>query len=369
MKKFIFSLIATFMFAIGTINAQNAAETNYAGSSKFFDNWSVTLQGGVVTGMDNFFSGHTATTPIVVLGADKYITPAFGVGIDARTAIGTGCELHNPHTAFDAFNINGYAKVNVRNLFNYKGSRRTFEPIAYVGLGWGHNNCSAFPALSSNYNAGIAGVPTELYGPALRNYVTGRAGVELNFNLGKTKAWGIVVNPSVVWGNIDNLRLCKQNGNFEVTAGVVYHFKTSNGTHDFAKVDVAGMNKRINDLIAENEALKHRRPRVVEKIVEKSTSTTMIVQSTYVVTFEFDKADLSDTAKAELNKVPANSTVVIDAYASPEGSEAYNVNLSENRANSVKAYLEGRNVTVKSVASHGAVDKFSNRIAIVNCVK
>ena len=53
MKKFIFMLIAMFTFAIGSINAQ--AQNDYAGSSKFTDNVSVTLQGGVLTSFDNFY--------------------------------------------------------------------------------------------------------------------------------------------------------------------------------------------------------------------------------------------------------------------------------------------------------------------------
>ena len=43
MKKFIFMLIAMFTFAIGSINAQT--QNDYAGSSKFTDNVSVTQIG------------------------------------------------------------------------------------------------------------------------------------------------------------------------------------------------------------------------------------------------------------------------------------------------------------------------------------
>lgn len=37
---------------------------------------------------------------------------------------------------------------------------------------------------------------------------------------------GIVVNPSVVLGDIDNGKFIKSHGNLELTAGVVYRFKT-----------------------------------------------------------------------------------------------------------------------------------------------
>ena len=53
MKKFIFMMIAFVSMAISA-KAQNYA--NYSGSSKFTDNVSVTLGGGVVTPMEDFFT-------------------------------------------------------------------------------------------------------------------------------------------------------------------------------------------------------------------------------------------------------------------------------------------------------------------------
>ena len=69
MKKFIFIMIAFVSMAISA-NAQNYA--NYSGSSKFTDNMSVTLGGGVVTHMEDFFN-NGSTTPIVDLGVDKIV--------------------------------------------------------------------------------------------------------------------------------------------------------------------------------------------------------------------------------------------------------------------------------------------------------
>src|SRR5574344_1216128 len=103
MKKFIFMLIAMFTFAIASINAQT--QNDYAGSSKFTDNVSVTLQGGVLTSFNNFYSGHTAMAPIVLVGVDKYVTPWLGFGVEGRTLIGTGHGSYNKYTAFDYVNV------------------------------------------------------------------------------------------------------------------------------------------------------------------------------------------------------------------------------------------------------------------------
>ena len=333
MKKFILIFVAMFTFATSMFAQE---QTNYTGSSKFTDNVSVTVQGGVLTSFDNFYSGHTAMAPIVLVGVDKYVNPWFGVGVEARTLIGTGNGSYNTKTTFDWVNLSGYAKFNVLNMFNYNGERRTFEPVVYTGIGsWSNKNLQA-------------------------NQATYRAGVELNLNLGKEKAWGIVLNPSVVWGGMTDYKLNKHNGSFEVTAGVVYHFKTSNGTRTFAKPrlysqsEIDALNARINELNSKQAVVKE---------VIKNTSVTNVVESTYIVTFAKSKSYLTDEAKKNLDKI--TGTVVIEASASPEGTTKFNQKLSEDRANAVKSYLESRGVKVTKATGLGVVGNESNRIAIV----
>ena len=341
MKKFIFMLIAMFTFAIGSINAQT--QNDYAGSSKFTDNVSVTLQGGVLTSFDNFYSGHTAMAPIVLVGVDKYVTPWLGFGVEGRTLIGTGHGSYNKYTAFDYVNVSGLAKVNLANAFKFDGTRKFFEPVVYTGLGWGHQ--------------------TACYGDNHNNWMTYRAGAEFNFNLGEDRAWGIVVNPSVVWNDLDNGMLVKKNGSFEVTAGIVYRFKNSNGRRSFAKAhlydaaEVAALNKKINEL-------ESREPAVIEKIVEKQVAS--IGTNVFVAPFKFNSSELSDKCKSVLDNIAAGTTVVIDAYASsePKSSVKYNTKLSVERANAVKKYLESRGVKVTDTTGHGIDDDFG-RVAIV----
>ena len=340
MKKFILIFVAMFMFATSMFAQE---QTNYTGSSKFTDNVSVTVQGGVFTSFDNFYSGHTAMAPIALVGVDKYVNPWFGVGVEARTLIGTGNGSYNTKTVFDWVNLSGYAKFNVLNMFNYNGERRTFEPVIYTGLGWGHSTACLHT-----------------------NQATYRAGVELNLNLGKEKAWGIVLNPSVVWGGMTDYKLNKHNGSFEVTAGVVYHFKTSNGTRTFAKPrlysqsEIDALNARIKELDSRPVAVKE----VIKNVpATNSTAGVDVVEKTYIVTFAKSKADLTNAAKANLDKI--TGTVVIEASASPEGTTKFNQKLSEDRANAVKSYLESRGVKVTKATGLGVVGNESNRIAIV----
>ena len=281
--------------------------------------------------------------PIALVGVDKYVNPWFGVGVEARTLIGTGNGSYNTKTVFDWVNLSGYAKFNVLNMFNYNGERRTFEPVVYTGLGWGHSTACLHT-----------------------NQATYRTGVELNLNLGKEKAWGIVLNPSVVWGGMTEHKLNKHDGSFEVTAGVVYHFKTSNGTRTFAKPrlysqsEIDALNARIKELDSRQVAVKE----VIKNVpATNSTASVNVVEKTYIVTFAKSKADLTNAAKANLDKI--TGTVVIEASASPEGTTKFNQKLSEDRANVVKSYLESRGVKVTKATGLGVVGNESNRIAIV----
>lgn len=319
MKKFIFSALCVFAATLN-INAQS----NYTGSSKFFDNWSVTLQGGVTTSFNNFFSGHTATAPIVVIGADKYINPWFGVGIEGRTLIGTGHVLnaYNTYTAFDAVNVSGYAKFNIINMINYNGKRHFFEPVVYTGIGWGHATCS--------YNT-----PT--------NYMTFRSGTELNFNIGKERAWTVVINPSVVWGGINNGKVMKSHGYFEATAGITYHFKTSNGTHSIGKVDIKALNDKINILSAENEDLKHQTKQLADSLSKKPKIVAVTkfdtTDNSYSISFDRGSSKVGDITKIAEALKKTTGKITIVGSTSPEGSESLNKKLAIARAEAVKKAL------------------------------
>lgn len=74
------------------------------------------------------------------------------------------------------------------------------------------------------------------------------------------------------------------------------------------------------------------------------------------VLFEFDSATLTDEAKESLDEL-ANSvkdkkdsldTVKIEGYADATGPDAYNDQLSRERANSVKSYLESKGIKAEN---------------------
>jgi OOP family OmpA-OmpF porin len=76
------------------------------------------------------------------------------------------------------------------------------------------------------------------------------------------------------------------------------------------------------------------------------------------IQFEFDSSVLKTESYSTLDKLAKelrdnNASVTLDGYASAEGTEAYNLNLSKDRANAVKQYLVNAGVPASSINANG----------------
>jgi hypothetical protein len=184
----------------------------------------------------------------------------------------------------------------------------------------------------------------------------------------------LTVSPGVYWGlnEVGNIKFNKNYAQFGVMIGYTYHFKTSNGTRYFKTYDVGAMIgeiDRLNSELAkkptEVEVIKYV-DRTVNNYNAPVTNAVANVTDTYVF-FAFNSAELDDRAKETLDKIGQNGIYVIDAYASSEGSTEYNKELSQRRADAVKAYLEGRGARVESAVGHGVqFGTTTGRIAVVS---
>ena len=179
--------------------------------TKFTDNWSVGINGGVTTPMT-----HSAfwknSRPAVGIELSKRITPVLSLGTSVMGHINTS----SSKTAFDASNVELLSKFNMMNLFaGYPGTPRTFEMEAVVGVGWLHGYVN---------------------GTGDDNSWGTRLGVNFNFNIGKEKAWAISLKPSLVYDmegdfNRHKSRFNANNARVELLAGIVYYIKGSSGRH------------------------------------------------------------------------------------------------------------------------------------------
>lgn len=341
MKKFI--IVSAFALGAFTANAQTG-ETALQGT-KFGDNWSIGINAGAVTPLthSSFFKD---ARPAFGFGITKQLTPVFGLGIQGMGYVNTT----QSKTAFDASDVSLLGKVNLMNLFGgYQGSPRLFEIEALAGMGWLHYYMN---------------------GPGDQNSWSTRFGMNLNFNLGETKAWTLGVRPAIVYDmegdfNTAKSRFNVNNAAFELTAGITYHFMTSNGTHHFTKVkpydpvEIANLNSAVNDLrsqvnnkdnqlINANQqvnALQSELNECRNKVVPAETvvKTSRIPES--IITFRQGKSVVDASQLPNVERVASymnkhvDTTVVIKGYASPEGNLAFNEKLAKARAEGIKTIL------------------------------
>ena len=243
MKKTL--LLAALSAGMLTANAQ----VTDAGA-KFTDNWSVGINAGGVTTMHAHYAFWKHMRPVVGLQINKDFTPTLGMTLEGNASINTS----NSPTAFDATNVSLLGRVNLMNLFaGYKGQPRLFEMEAVGGFGWLHYYGHGWDYYPANYD-------TDAW--------TMKLGLNFDFNVGEKKAWTVQLKPAVIYNlsgvGFESNRGARQPGSlsrnsamFELTAGVVYHFKNSNGTHSFANIrpydqaEVDALNSQINALRSE----------------------------------------------------------------------------------------------------------------------
>ena len=338
MKKSII-LLACVLGAFSA-NAQTVIE-----STKFTDNWSVGINAGAVTPLTHsaFFK---SMRPAFGVGFSKQLTPNFGLGFQGMGYVNTT----QSKTAFDASDVSLLGKVNLMNLFGtYLGSPRVFEIEAVAGVGWLHYYAS---------------------GDGDENSWSTRFGLNFNFNLGESKAWTLGIKPAIVYDmqgdyNEAKSRFNANNAAFELTAGLTYHFKTSNGTHHFAKVrvynqaEIDGLNSSINALRSEvnnkdgelntanqqinglQKDLEECRTKVVP--VETVVKTARVPES--IITFRQGRSSVDASQLPNVERVASymkkypETKVVIKGYASPEGSVEVNARIAAARAEAVKTIL------------------------------
>lgn len=368
-------IVSAFVLGAFAANAQSD-ETALQGT-KIGDNWSMEINAGAVTPMTHspFFK---SARPVFGFAVGKQLTPVFGLGVQGKGYVNTT----QSKTVFDASDISLLGKVNLMNLFGtYLGSPRAFEIEAVAGMGWLHYYMN---------------------GPGDTNSWSTRLGMNMNFNLGEEKAWTLGIKPAIVYDMQGDFSRAKSrfninNATLELTAGITYHFMTSNGTHHFTTVrpydpvEVADLNFAINELRSQvgtkesqlmgaaqqvNELQREltacrNKPVPVQTVVE----TSRIPES--IITFRQGKSVVDASQLPNVERVASymkkhpNAKVVIKGYASPEGNLAFNVKLASARAEAVKFILVNKyriNTSRITAEGQGIGDMFTdpdwNRVSI-----
>ena len=382
------------LFAAAVMAASASAQT--VTESKTFDNMYV----GVNTGVSTMAKGHAWLKdfrPNLGVRVGRNFTPVFGLAVESNIyfkEVGSKQGLfHKNGTAVNGINTSLLGTVNITNwVAGYKGEPRLFEVSAVYGLGWGHVFSNA-----AYYNDNT-------------NMLTSKAGLNLAFNLGKTKAWQFYVEPTMNWAlngmGYEGVEYNINRAMFQVNVGFNYKFKNSNGTHNFTiapgrdQAEVDALNAQINSLREENAALTNKDEQNKKNLSAKDTeinnlkqalqecqnkpapkaATATNLQPTVIFRQGKTTVDPAQVASIELianyMKNHKDAKVEIKGYASPEGSKEINEKISQQRADAVKAILVKKykiSADRLQATGMGATDKLFeqvefNRVATFNDV-
>lgn len=360
MKKFIM-MLAVMLISIGNVSAQ---QTNYTGSSHFTDNWSVGIGGGVSTNLHHWNSPQGGHTNIELT---RTITPIWGIFANGQVGFNDlanyadhPAHVHNGTVVDNVSAIAGMTFNFSNAFFGYNNKPRVFNVLGKVGFGYGHgfDRTGAVQANKVFY----------------KNALLINAGFNFDFNLDKKCSWTLSVRPSVTFNTTGKGQYNSKYSVFNVDGMVVYHFKTSNHKHyqvspvlyNQAEVDL--LNEQINSLKSElkeqneeNDSLRQMLKNANEQpVINKDNKeiVNVIYKPVYFkkasAKFDGDLTDLANQIKS------SGKQFTITGYASMEGSEKFNKNLSVQRAQFVKQELIklGCDKSKLRIVTGGPTDKF-----------
>lgn len=348
MKKFLLTL------AVAAMSAQFVSAQHTLVESKTTDNWYIGIEAGVSskTTQSAVFKN---LNPTAGLRIGRYFTPVFGLALEGQTYFGDKQfdEFRDHKTIVRALNTNLLATINLSSWFGgYNGKPRVCEVVAVAGPGWNH----------------VFGQSEGAY----KNDLTAKAGLDVNFNLGASRAWQLFVEPAILYNltSYDRTAFNVNNSALQLLVGLNYKFGNSNGTHNFAiaqlrdQHEIDQLNARINELRDANtnkdrqisddaktidqlkadlEAAKNVKP--VQQVVKQVVNNN-VLQPTVIFGLGKSSVDAAQMASvamiAKYMKNHPNSRLEIKGYASPEGNPELNQKLSEKRAQSVKDVLVKR---------------------------
>ena len=350
-----------------SVNAQTVTE------SKTFDNFYIGINGGaqVKTTGESWMNNLNSNAGLRI---GRWFTPVFGLAAEGNVYFNDHCKHFMPQSKTVAryMNVGLIGTVNLSNWFaGYQGEPRLFEVVPVFGFGWGHTF-----GTDANYNA-----------------LTSKAGIDFTFNLGKSKAWQVYVEPSMNWSlngyGYEGVAYNINQSAFQLNAGIVYKFKNSNGSHNFTiaqlrdQNEIDGLNSQINNLrgdlndkdaqlSAKDKQIKdlqnaldecNKKPKYVKPATATNLQPTVLFRQGKAVV---DKSQMPNIELiAQYMKNHEDAKVEIKGYASPEGNKDFNQALSEKRAEAVKNVLVKKykiaadRLTTKGM---GATDKLFKQV-------
>lgn len=326
MKKTFIIALAAACTALSA-NAQQGSK-QCCGNCEFTPSWFVNVQGGVQI---PYSAGHLSDliSPAYSLNVGRNVNRYFSarLGIEGVNSKVQGAyDSSKGEYAYNSFKYatgSFDAMVDMVSVFSKKPHAVNFYLLGGVGLNWS----GAETTNSSHFSPNL------------------RLGAQLNARVAKN----VALNLEYRADNTND----QFNGKMKTTGHHDWYSSIYFGVSlvlpdakpqvvvkdNTAEIDA--LNKRINELKAENEALRNR-PEKVREVTKTVVDKQTVLPNVF---FKVAKSDISTQQKANVKsiadflKANPNTKITITGYASPEGSADLNQKLSEARAQAVADML------------------------------
>lgn len=362
MKKILIAGLATVM-SVGAFANGNIKSTTVKADTvttlrhyKALDNWFI----GVFAGTNFSLSENVRFAPFlktlgpsVGISAGKYFTPAVG----ARVRVSylsqksrANDELVEAHPDIYGNGLYKFSMIStfVDGLFNfnnifapYKETNR-FNVVGVVGIGM--NSSFGFDDKITNWSPSKGGQYE-----VDRSGATGlavHAGLQLGYKINDALDVNLESTFNATDDGCNGTRYDrKYDGYIYIVGGLTYHFKDHYGDRRFKYLTMTDQSEidRLNAQINAARAELANKPEPIVR-VEKKVETNRVLDMT--VSFIIDKYNITDVQKNNVQRVAKylkdnpSINLIITGYADVKtGYPAYNLKLSERRANAVRDML------------------------------
>lgn len=319
MKK-ISILALSAVFSVMTANAQQTCCKNQ-GACEFVPSWFVNVQGGVQMPYTPGDRGKLLS-PAFSLNVGRNVNRYFTARLGIEGAYSRFRDLTDKYTYHRFTYATGSfdGMLNVTNVFCQKNHPLNFYVLGGVGLNWS----GAETTNSSHFSPNV------------------RLGAQLDWRISRNCALNLEYRAD---NTNDQFNSRLKRGSHDWYSSILVGVSLVLPDRKAAVVvkdnsaEMEALNKRINELQAENEKLKNR-PAEVKEVV-KTVKQTVLPN----VFFKVNKCDISSFQQANVKaiadylKANKDEKIVITGYASPEGNADHNMVLSEQRAKAVADML------------------------------
>ena len=376
MKKLIL-ILAVVAFATTAWAQETPKKPSFAGfvSNGFWDNWEMSLGGGVGTALTNGSNsgsfgkrlGFEANFSLV-----KWVHPVVGMRLQLQGGQFANYDADLGKLKWPYLFVHSDFMLNFSNWAGGYRADRAYYAVPFVGFG--------YMAMDFTDRAHDLGYGTN-------QELAFTAGLLNKFRI--AKGWDLDIElKGMLFGEKDLPASLNSGGAYAVaysaTAGFTHRFNDRNWKRQmpqkYTDADIAAYTAAIAALEGSLAAARNNEKSLADQLAAANKALQdakgkkeVFVNGACPAFFKINSAALSqrnkillDLVADEINASPADKTFTVSGYADKEtGSAAYNQKLSEERAQAVAEYLESKGVKADRliVKGYGAtVQPFSGNI-------